>query len=174
MNKTLVILLVIVATVSTIVLSLDYGNNRAVDWEESYNEKSNKPYGVSIFYKELPKLFGNQTLKTIYYSPHTYFYANSKDGNGDHVAEGNYILVGNSDYLEVADVKELLLFAGRGNTVFMSDYIFPQTLLDTLNLTVEVFKNKDSIVNLNFSDANLITKKIQIDCCHLFYLVSFI
>ena len=163
MNKTLIVILVIAATIITIAITVDYGSNRTVDWTESYNEKSNKPYGVSVFYKELPKLFDGQLMKTIYYSPYNYFYANSEDGYGDHVAEGNYILVGNSDYLELADVEELLIFAGRGNTLFMSDYNFPQSLLDTLNLTVKVRKTQDSIVELNFVHPHLKPKNTQID-----------
>ncbi|MBA6154347.1 DUF4350 domain-containing protein [Gelidibacter maritimus] len=163
MNKTLVTILVIAATVITIAITLDYSSNRTVDWTESYNEKSNKPYGVSVFYKELPKLFENQKLKPIYYSPYNYFYANSEDGYGDHVAEGNYILVGNSDYLDDADVEELLIFAGQGNTLFMSDYNFPELLLDTLNLGVKVIKSQDSIVRLSFTHPDIKSKNTEID-----------
>ncbi|HUH27541.1 DUF4350 domain-containing protein [Gelidibacter sp.] len=163
MNKTLVIILLIAATIITIAVTVDYSRNRTVDWTESYNEKSNKPYGVSVFYKELPKLFDGQHLKTIYYSPYNYFYANSEDGYGDHIAEGNYILIGNSDYLELADVEELLIFAGRGNTLFMSDYTFPKSLLDTLNLTIKGIKTQDSIVELNFVHPQLKPKNTLID-----------
>lgn len=163
MNKTLIVILVIAATIIAIAITVDYSSNRTVDWTESYNEKSTKPYGVSVFYKELPKLFDGQLMKTIYYSPYNYFYANSEDGYGDHVAEGNYILVGNSDYLELADVEELLIFAGRGNTLFMSDYNFPQSLLDTLNLAVKVLKTQDSIIELNFVHPHLKSKDTQID-----------
>src|SRR5690606_34545628 len=163
MNKTLITILIIAATVITIALTLDYNTNRTVDWEESYNEKSNKPYGVSVFYKELSKLFDNHKMKTIYYSPYNYFYANSEDGYGDHIAEGNYILVGNSDYLDPVDIEELLLFASRGNTIFMSDYSFPQTLLDTLNLTVDKIKNRDSLAKLNFNTSILNSKNTHID-----------
>lgn len=163
MNKTLISILVIAAVIITIAVTVDYNRNRTVDWTESYNEKSTKPYGVSVFYKELPKLFDGQLMKTIYYSPYNYFYANSEDGYGDHVAKGNYILIGNSDYLELADVEELLIFAGRGNTLFMSDYTFPQSLLDTLNLAIKVLKNKDSSVALNFVHPHLKSKITQID-----------
>lgn len=163
MNKTLAIILVIAAAIVTIAISLDYSNRRTIDWEESFNEKSNKPYGVSVFYKELPKLFEGQKLKTVYYTPYNYFYANSEDGYGDNIAEGNYILVGNSDYLEVGDIEELLLFADRGNTLFLSDYTFPQTLLDTLNIKVEVVNNKDSISQLSFKNPKLRSKNSIID-----------
>lgn len=163
MNKTLITLGVIAATIITIVLTVDYNRNRTVDWTESYNEKSNKPYGVSVFYKELPKLFEDQLMKTIYYSPYNYFYANSEDGYGDHVAQGNYILIGHSDYLDVADMEELLIFAGKGNTLFMSDYSFPQMFLDTLNLAVKKVKIQDSVLPLNFLDTALKSKNTKID-----------
>lgn len=163
MNKTLAIILVIAAAIVTIAISLDYSNRRTIDWEESFNEKSNKPYGVSVFYKELPKLFEGQKLKTVYYTPYNYFYANSEDGYGDHVAEGNYMLVGNSDYLEVGDIEELLMFADRGNTLFLSDYTFPQTLMDTLNIAVDVVQNKDSISQLSFTNPDLRSKNSTID-----------
>lgn len=163
MNKTIATILVIAATVVTLALIWDYNQDPTIDWEESFNEKSNKPYGVSIFYKELPKLFSGHKLKTIYYSPYDYFYANSEVGYGDHIAEGNYILIGNSDYLEIADINELLVFAGQGNTLFLSDYKFPQTLLDTLNLSINVRENNDSITSLKFLNPKLESKNIKID-----------
>ena len=163
MNKTSVIIFIIAVTVITFAVTLNSTGNRTVDWGENYNEKSNSPYGISVFYKELPKLFDGQKMKTIYYTAYNYFYANSEDGYGDHIAEGNYILIGNSDYLQTADIKELLLFAGRGNTIFMSDYKFPQTLLDTLNLTIEVVINKDSITKLNFNESSLKSKNTILD-----------
>lgn len=163
MNKTVITLLIIAATIITVAITLDYNSNRKIDWEESFNEKSNKPYGVSVLYKELPNLFDGQKLKTIYYSPYNYFYANSDEGYGDHIAAGNYVLIGNSSYLEIGDIEELLIFAGNGNTVFMSDYTFPQPLLDTLNLAVEVLKNKDSVAILGFNNRNFSSKNTTID-----------
>ena len=76
--------------------------------EESFNEKSTKPYGVSVFYKELPKLFKDKKFRTIYYTPSTYLYANSKEGYGEHEASGNFVIIGNSDYLDNYDINKLL------------------------------------------------------------------
>lgn len=163
MNKSLGIIVVVIATIITVAVTWDYTHNRTVDWEESFNEKSNTPYGVSILYKELPTLFPDEKIKTVYYSPYNYFYANSEDGYGDHIAEGNYMLIGNSEYLEAADVEELLIFAGQGNTLFLSDYNFPEALLDTLNLAITSVENKDSIAELSFSKPALKSKNISID-----------
>src|SRR5690606_11161852 len=164
MNKTAIIaLFLIVTAVIAMAVIVDKNTGKTVDWTESFNERSNKPYGLSVLYKELPKLFDNNSIKPIYYTPSNYFYANSEDGYGDFIAEGTYILIGNSNTLEVEDIDELLIFAGRGNTLFMSDYNFPKTLLDTLNLTIKTIKNKDTIANLSFKNDLLKSKNTTID-----------
>lgn len=164
MNKTAIIaLFFIVTAVIAMAVIVDKNTGKTVDWTESFNERSNKPYGLSVLYKELPKLFDNNSIKPIYYTPSNYFYANSEDGYGDFIAEGTYILIGNSNTLEVEDIEELLIFAGRGNTLFMSDYNFPKTLLDTLNLTIKTIKNKDTIANLSFKNDLLKSKNTTID-----------
>lgn len=164
MNKTAIIaLFFIVTAVIAMAVIVDKNTGKTVDWTESFNERSNKPYGLSVLYKELPKLFDNNSIKPIYYTPSNYFYANSEDGYGDFIAEGTYILIGNSNTLEVEDIEELLIFAGRGNTLFMSDYNFPKTLLDTLNLTIKTIKNKDTIANLSFKNDLFKSKNTTID-----------
>lgn len=163
MNKTWRIILFIAAIILIIALKFSLNKTSTVDWEESYNERSTKPFGVSVFYKELPKILDGEGLKTIYYAPYNYFYANSEEGYGDHVAQGTYMLVGNSDYLEPEDVEELLIFSSRGNTLFMSDHHLPKALLDTLDLDIKIGHNKDSLTALRFQNPELQDKNISID-----------
>ena len=54
MKKIIPTLFIIVALIISAAIALGIKSTRTIDWEESFNEKSNKPYGVSIFYKELP------------------------------------------------------------------------------------------------------------------------
>ena len=89
MKKILPILFVILALIVTAAIAVGVKTTKTVDWEESFNEKSNKPYGVGIFYKELPKLFKNHKVRTVYHQPASYLRANSEDGYGHHVAEGS-------------------------------------------------------------------------------------
>lgn len=163
MNKTALLIIGIIFTVIVIAITVDLQNTRTVDWTESYNEKSTKPYGTSVFYKELPDLFKEQNLKTVYYTPEIYLSANSEKGDGDHVAEGNYIKIGNSSDLEEADVNALLKFASLGNTVFLSDTDFPEILKDTLQLNIARVKNKDSLASFQFTASNLKNNAITID-----------
>ncbi|MGB5418016.1 DUF4350 domain-containing protein [Algibacter sp.] len=161
MKKILPVIIIIVLLVITASVVIGVKSTKTIDWEESFDEKSNKPYGVSVLYKELPRLFNDYKVRTVYHQPASYLSANSEYGYGEHVAEGSYIIIGNSDYLEDDSVDELLSFVDAGNTLFISDYYFPQKFHDTLNLSVDYIKNeKDSISyvslkHFNFDDMTL-------------------
>jgi len=157
MKKLLPVILIIVALIVVAALTFGIRLTRTIDWEESFNEKSNKPYGVSILYKELPNLFEGYQLRTVYHQPSSYLTANSEFGYGDHHAKGNYIIIGNSDYLTNFSVDKLLGFVDAGNTLFISDYYYAQRLHDTLGVDVnfEYNSKKDSISLLSFKNKNL-------------------
>lgn len=162
MKKIFPVLIILVALVITTAVVIGTKHTKTIDWEESFNEKSNKPYGVSVLYKELPKLFKNYKVRTVYHQPASYLNANSKDGFGEHIAKGNYIIIGNSDYLEDDSIDELLSFVDAGNTLFISDYYFPQKIHDTLNISVDYIENeKDSISYLSLKHLNI--KNIKLD-----------
>ncbi|WP_412984396.1 DUF4350 domain-containing protein [Pontimicrobium sp. IMCC45349] len=164
MKNNSIIAIIIVVLVIVIVALTNIGKSRIIDWEESFNEKSNKPYGVSVLYKELPKLYKDNKVRTVYYTPSTYLYANSEDGYGEHVAEGTFMIIGNSDYLDYSDIEELMIFASNGNTVFISDFYPPEVLSDTLNLDVDYLLNKkDSISRYRFKNNLLTNRKTIID-----------
>ena len=156
MKKILPVLIILVALIVTAAIVISVKQNKTVDWEESFDEKSNTPYGVSVLYKELPKLFKAHKVRTVYHQPESYLRANSEDGYGEHIAEGNYIIIGNSDYLEDDSIDELLSFVDTGNTLFISDYYFPQKFHDTLDVSVDFVKNeKDSISYLSLKHLNI-------------------
>ncbi|MBD0833119.1 DUF4350 domain-containing protein [Aestuariibaculum sediminum] len=162
MKKVWPIIIILVALIIGAAVFSGSTKVKVVDWEESFNEKSNKPYGVSIFYKELPKLFKGKKIRTVYHQPLSYLRANSEHGFGNHVAKGTYVIIGHSDYLENNSVEELLNFVNKGNTLFISDYYFPQKLHDTLKLNVDyIINEKDSTSYLSFKDKHL--KQIEID-----------
>lgn len=164
MKKIGVVIGIILVLIIVLAKYLGFGQTKIVDWEESYNEKSTKPYGVSILYKELPNLFEDKKVRTVYYTPTTYLYANSEDGYGDHVAKGIYMVIGNSDYLDSYDVKELMRFTSEGNTLFISDYYVPQKLADTLGLETEYNANSiDSISKYTLKNKSVFNHSTTID-----------
>ena len=163
MKKTAPLVFIIIAIVEVIALTFNVKSNRNIDWEESFDEKSNTPYGVSVFYKELPNVFQNNKVRTVYHAPYNYLSANSEDGYGDHVAEGSFIIIGNSDYLYDESVNALLDFVDRGNTLFISDYYF-ESFEDTLGITIDYIKNeRDSISHMSFEYEGLKGNAARID-----------
>lgn len=164
MKRIGIVIGIIIVLIIALAKYMGFGHTKIIDWEESYNEKSTKPYGVSILYKELPLLFKDKKVRTVYYTPTTYLNANSEDGYGDHVAEGVYMVVGNSDYLDSYDIKELMRFTSEGNTLFISDYYVPEKLSDTLGLELEHNTNGvDSISRYVFKNKTLLKNPVKID-----------
>jgi hypothetical protein len=164
MKKTAPILIVIFAIIIAIAFSLKQKNNRVIDWEETFDERSTNPYGLSVLYKELPNLFKDKTIRTVYHTPSSYLFANSEDNYGDHIAKGSYIIIGNSDYLYNASITQLLSFAENGNAVFISDYGYLEKITDTLELDIDYKANKkDSISTYSFKDKTLQSKNTTID-----------
>jgi hypothetical protein len=162
MKKALPILVIIVVLVVTASIYVGIKRTKTVDWEESFNEKSNKPYGVSVLYKELPKLFKDFKVRTVYHQPASYLKAHAEDSFGDHVAKGSFIIIGNSNYLEDDSVDELLNFVDSGNTLFISDYNYHQKIHDTLGIDIDFIENKkDSISYQSLKYLNI--KDIIID-----------
>lgn len=163
MKKILPIILIIITLIVVAALTFGIKRTKTIDWEESFNERSNKPYGLSVLYTELPNLFESYKLRTVYHQPSSYLYANSEYGEGDHDAKGNYIIIGKSDYLSNYSVNKLLDFVDKGNTLFISDYYYSQRLHDTLNIDVDFEYNpkKDSISELSFQNKNLNATKID-------------
>ncbi|WP_154662143.1 DUF4350 domain-containing protein [Siansivirga zeaxanthinifaciens] len=161
MMKKLLPILIIIALILFGAFFLDFGYTKKVDWEESFNEKSNKPFGLSIFYKELPNLFKNQKIRTVYYQPSSYFNANRENSYGDHVAKGTFISIGTSNYLTDFSINSLLKFAYKGNTVFISDYFINKKIQDTLKIAIKYIPNKDdnisyvSLQNSSFTPVKL-------------------
>ena len=146
MKKTYLLGALIIILIIFLARSCQFSYSKTIDWQESFNERSNKPYGLSVFYKELASIFDDQKIRTIYHQPASYLYANSEYGYGDHEAEGTYLKIGNSNSINYESVDELLYFAEQGNTLFISDYKLPVHLMDTLGISIEYLKNeKDSI-----------------------------
>ncbi|MCR8668489.1 DUF4350 domain-containing protein [Aestuariibaculum sp. M13] len=162
MKKVLPFILIIVVLIITASVMLSVRTTKMVDWEESFNEKSNKPYGVSILYKELPNLFKDKKIRTVYHQPASYLSVNSEDGNGKHIARGTFMIIGNSDYLLDDSINELMRFVSEGNTLFISDYVYPQKIHDTLQISIDYIANeKDSISYLSFENRTLKSTKID-------------
>ena len=163
MKKKLYIILGVLVVLFAFVIILSPKINRKIDWTLSFNERSTKPYGLKVFYKELSYIFNDKKIRTVYYTPGNYFSANSDYGNGDHVAQGNYINIGSVHDLDYYSIEELLYFVADGNTALLSDFTMPKMLKDSLYFETNSIVNSDSISTVSISSRFSNGPKIEID-----------
>jgi hypothetical protein len=156
-NKTLIIVIVSLATVLLIYFIAISTQKQKYDWLENYHAKGMQPYGTGII---------EQLLKT--YHPGKKLIVNDKKisqslhHNDSTLA--NYVFVGNDLVLDSADLATLLKFVEDGNTAFISSKSMPDSLISVLykgecGEWEDYAGHKDSVVHMNFYDTVLFKEK---------------
>ncbi|MXN90434.1 DUF4350 domain-containing protein [Flavobacterium sp. Sd200] len=146
MNRKLTLYIVLLAVVAGLLVFIDNSRPKPVDWSPTYAVKDKIPLGLYIFNKEIPDLFLGDTIEKFRVTPYEYF-INTYDEEADiYSASGSFIAIGENNEIDDESVTELLYFAAKGNTLFLSQKTIPQTILDTLNLKTNFnFIGQDSI-----------------------------
>lgn len=133
----------------------EYYRPKPLDWNSSYQNKDKIPFGTQAFFELLSDVFENQTI-TVLREPVYNHLTESKLPK-----RSTYIFVNRSFEIDGNDYRELLRYANRGNTVFVSAYDFSDTLMRTLGVKAEL-KNlsmRDTTLNMNF--VNPLFKKVE-------------
>jgi hypothetical protein len=103
-----------------------------VNWKISYRKKEKIPYGTSALYEMLPFLFPHSSIRDtdlpIYNSLSTNDYNKT-----------NYIIINKVFEPDMLDIRELLDFVRKGNTVFIASNYVSEELQDTLKFGTTVF-----------------------------------
>ncbi|MEM6963274.1 MAG: hypothetical protein AAF573_00825 [Bacteroidota bacterium] len=112
-----------IAAVVLLLLFVFLGNGGSkYDWSENYEAESKEPYGSYVIHSMLNDYFPNNTLTNI---------TESVDdelplGKGE---KSNYVFMGESMFLDSADVTTLLNFVNEGNNAFISSKTIPFDLM---------------------------------------------
>ena len=174
MNKKLILLVGVIVLLFAVIIVFSPTLRKKIDWTVSFNERSTKPYGTKVFYKELFNIYKNWNVRTVYYTPYNYLSANSEYGDGDYIAEGMYMIIGNTEDMDYYSQEELLFFASEGNNVFISYYSIPQLIKDSLEINTDLILYKDSISNVYVNDIDNYKIDVALDKNkHAFYFTSY-
>jgi hypothetical protein len=100
-------------------------------WQQTFKSESDQPYGTAII-KDMLKHEANgnfiyntsKPLKTVLEKPGTYH-------------DYSYVLIGQSIYLDNADIDALLAFISDGNDVFIASMEAPAQLVDEIHYDCE-------------------------------------
>jgi len=123
------------------------------DWSENYEEDSKDPYGTFVIHEMLNNYFPNKKLTDIEYDLAAELPLDSL-GTAE---TANYVFVGESMFLDSADVSQLMKFVQEGNNAFISSKTIPYDMMFEIyydecngNPWDEYYSFVDSSVVFNF------------------------
>jgi hypothetical protein len=146
MDKRLIIYGVLFALLLGFIVYIDAGAPKPVNWTPTYSTRDKIPFGLYILDKESKSLFKGQEIKKFAETPYEFFDAQYDYDNGIYNVSGTFMAIEESSTLDTESINELVTFARHGNTVFLSAKMFPQPLLDSLDITINnKFHYVDSI-----------------------------
>lgn len=139
-KKELIIIGSVVAFLAILLTVIDAMKPKPVDWTPTFSARDKIPLGLYVLDAEAPELFKGDSIAKFWKTPYEYFDPQYNYNTKDYNTKGTFIEISGVNMLDQESVKELMYFAGHGNTVMLSMSSFPDKLLDTLAIE-EKFQN---------------------------------
>ena len=112
-----------VAAVILLLLFIFMGKGETrFDWSETYDAESKEPYGTFVIHETLKSYFPNNSFTEIKEGLHEELPTASG-------TKSNFVFIGESMFLDSADVATLLNYVQEGNTAFISSKTIPFDLM---------------------------------------------
>lgn len=146
-SKTIIIVLLIAFVAASIVYFISKQDNQKYIWYESYDTKSEEPYGLKFFQKLIPSYFPGSSLELS---------KNKKLSDLLSKPEPTlYLFVGHSQFLNTSDQKALREFIQKGGVAFIATNNFPDDLLTGIYASpcvadIEYLYSDLTEINFNF------------------------
>ncbi len=112
---------------------LELSRPKPVDWQQTYNERHTKPYGLKVFREQLETLC--DTVKNIDVSPYEYLSSLYNYYDDAYSEKGTFLMVNAYYDRDEVSTQELLDYVSYGNNAFLSSATFPEVLQDSLNFS---------------------------------------
>ena len=147
MNKKLHIYIGVLVVLLAAIIVLDMNQQKPINWQPTYATGDKIPFGLYILDHELQDMTGLDVTK---FSVTPYEYLESVSNYDSIVAtydlDGTIFAISDGNSVDEESAKDLLQFAGQGNSVFLSMKSFPTTFTDSLKIKLRTdFSRKDSI-----------------------------
>ncbi|MBD2751890.1 DUF4350 domain-containing protein [Spirosoma validum] len=146
-NKYLLILLV---TVVAYVL-FDYYRPKPIDWKPTYRNDDKIPFGTQALFELLPDVMKPLSVKPVRLPVYNFL------TETDLSTRSNYLLVCHDLTIDRSELSKLLAYVKRGNNVFISAYVLPDSLGIALGFKADE-KNQskaDTTLRQNFTNSQL-------------------
>ena len=163
MNKSLKIYIVILVLILALVIAMDVSKPKPINWEPTYGVNDKIPFGLYILNQELGKMTGQKVTK-IEQSPYEYFESQYDYDTlvNNYKVKGTFLNISDYGNIDETSAQEILYFISHENTAFLSMKKFPETLLDSLKISMDAdYKYSDKIYNW-LANPKFGSKKYQI------------
>lgn len=163
MNKSLKIYIVILVLILALVIAMDVSKPKPINWEPTYGVNDKIPFGLYILNQELGKMTGQKVTK-MEQSPYEYFESQYDYDTlvNNYKVKGTFLNISDYGNIDETSAQEILYFISHENTAFLSMKKFPETLLDSLKISMDAdYKYSDKIYNW-LANPKFGSKKYQI------------
>ncbi|GAB4036866.1 DUF4350 domain-containing protein [Spirosoma jeollabukense] len=146
-NKYLFILL---TTVVAYVL-YEYYRPRPINWEPTYQNDDKIPFGTQALFELMPDIWQGAPIKTVRLPVYNFLTETKLP------TRSNYMFVCHDFNTDGNDLKKLLAYVSRGNNVFISTYVLPDSLSTLLGFKADEKDplKADSTLRQNFVNPQL-------------------
>lgn len=146
MRKKGTIYIIIGALTLALLLFLEYNKKKEINWFPSFVTHHKIPYGTKVLHDVMQRKFTN--VYDVALPPFTFLPKN------DSVA-GTYFFVNNNVSFGETELKAVLDWTAKGNTLFIASENFDEDLLDTLHLKTDHLYGEDGLEHrFNFKLSN--------------------
>ena len=146
-------ILLLLATLTAFVL-FEYYKPKPIDWRATYQNDDKIPFGTRAVFDLLPSLMRQPSVEMVRVPVYSLMTEKPLP------LRSNYVAICENFAAGGYDTRELLRYVARGNTAFLSAYVFSDTLSRALGFRA-VLKNPleaDSTLRSNFVGPNLARK----------------
>lgn len=127
-------IIILVVTFVT-YLALEYNKPKEVNWFPSFTTHHKIPFGTKVFNDILEKRLGDK-ITAVQEPPYIFL---NKNNN----ISGTYVLINNTLDIDKSEVKKLLEWTAKGNTLYLAGSSFSHALKDELNLSSKTLYTND-------------------------------
>lgn len=163
MNKTVKVYLVLLVFIFVGAAVIEFSREEPINWDRTFNETHEIPYGTFIFHDQLKTLFPESSVKTIKTTPYEYFDALYNYEDSTYNTSGTYMVVNNYANLDDVSAQELLDFTAHGNDVFMASNFPSKSIQDSLGIEVDSDYTFKGNASFSFSNPRFKNDSITIE-----------
>ena len=137
-----------------LVIYMESQEKGEINWFQSYSKSDKIPYGTYVMHDLISKNRSQDNFKEVRQPPYEFL-------DDSTAVTGTYLFINQYILFDEAESKKLLSWVRKGNTLFIASRGIGETILDTLNLSTDLFYDLDNLERKPL--VNLVNSKLKRD-----------